>query len=315
MVFVNIMKSKGVKTFLGLEESDKGPFDVVILPIPYEMTTSYKEGTEFGPNACIEASSQVELYDKLLQSDLPCGFKIHTSKPWEEEVSSLEEALASITKFIEPWMNGNQFPIVLGGEHGLLLPVVESMKIHPKISGKLENLTIVQIDAHADLRDELNEEKFSHGTVIRRSLDAGAGKVIQIGIRTYSSEEKEIMLNDRRIKTWFAQDLIDTNLDLSNWKKMIEQIKKISGPVWLTFDIDGLDGLLVPATGTPVPGGLSYWGAIEIIESLFSAKDAEVIGADVNEICTSEGTNLTEFSAALIVTKILACHIAKNITE
>ncbi|MDE0953376.1 MAG: arginase family protein, partial [Candidatus Poseidoniales archaeon] len=127
--------------------------------------------------------------------------------------------------------------------------------------------------------------------------------------------EKEIMLNDRRIKTWFAQDLIDTNLDLSNWKKMIEQIKKISGPVWLTFDIDGLDGLLVPATGTPVPGGLSYWGAIEIIESLFSAKDAEVIGADVNEICTSEGTNLTEFSAALIVTKILACHIAKNITE
>ena len=83
----------------------------------------------------------------------------------------------------------------------------------------------------------------------------------------------------------------------------------------MTFDIDGLDGSLVPATGTPVPGGLSYWGAIEIIESLFSAKDAEIIGADINEISTSQGTNLTEFSAALIATKILACHIAKNISE
>jgi agmatinase len=306
------MEGQEVKTFLGLEENSEEPFDIVILPIPYEMTTSYREGTEFGPEACIDASSQVELYDKLLDEELPCGFKIHTSKPCNKDESSLKEALESIKEFASPWMNGEQFPIFLGGEHGMLLPLVKGMKEHPRIDNRLEDLTIVQIDAHADLRDELNGERYSHGTVIRRSLDEGVGRVIQIGIRTYSSEEKEIIQKDERIKTWFAQDLISINSNSSNWIKMIDEINNISGPVWLSFDIDGLDGLLVPATGTPVPGGLSYWGANQIIESLFAAKKAEVIGADINEIATSRDTNLTEFSAALIATKILACHIANE---
>ena len=309
------MEHEEGKTFLGLEENIKGPFDIVILPIPYEMTTSYREGTEFGPKACIDASSQVELYDNKLKYDLPHGFKIHTSQPWNNEVSSLKEALLSINEFCTPWMNGKQFPIILGGEHGLLFPLIEAVKIHPRVNSELGKLTVVQIDAHADLRDELNGEKFSHGTVIRRVLDAGVGNVIQIGVRTYSSEEEEIIQNDGRVRTWFARDLIKVNPNLSDWDLMIDEIKRIEGPIWLTFDIDGLDGSLVPATGTPVPGGLSYWGAIEIIESLFSAKDAEIIGADINEISTSQGTNLTEFSAALIATKILACHIAKNISE
>ncbi len=310
-----MMEIGEMKTFLGLEEDKEGPFDIVILPIPYEMTTSYREGTEFGPEACINASTQVEINDELLESELPCGFKIHTSKPWDNDVSSLKEALVSITNFSTPWMNGEQFPIILGGEHGLLLPLIEAVKEHPSINRELQKLTIVQIDAHADLRDELNGEKFSHGTVIRRVLDAGVGNVIQIGVRTYSSEEEEIIQNDERVRTWFARDLIKVNPNLSNWDLMIDEIKRIEGPIWLTFDIDGLDGSLVPATGTPVPGGLSYWGAIEIIESLFSAKDTEVIGADINEISTSQGTNLTEFSAALIATKILACHIANNISK
>ena len=265
------MEHEEVKTFLGLEENIKGPFDIVILPIPYEMTTSYREGTEFGPKACIDASSQVELYDNKLKYDLPHGFKIHTSQPWNNEVSSLKEALLSINEFCTPWMNGKQFPIILGGEHGLLFPLIEAVKIHPRVNSELGKLTIVQIDAHADLRDELNGEKFSHGTVIRRVLDAGVGNVIQIGVRTYSSEEEEIIQNDERVRTWFARDLIKVNPNLSDWDLMIDEIKRIEGPIWLTFDIDGLDGSLVPATGTPVPGGLSYWGAIEIIESLFSA--------------------------------------------
>jgi len=165
------MEIEGVKTFLGLEENKEGPFDIVILPIPYEMTTSYREGTEFGPKACINASTQVEINDELLESELPCGFKIHTSKPWDNDVSSLKEALVSITNFSTPWMNGEQFPIILGGEHGLLLPLIEAVKEHPSINQELQKLTIVQIDAHADLRDELNGEKFSHGTVIRRVLE------------------------------------------------------------------------------------------------------------------------------------------------
>ena len=245
----------------------------------------------------------------MLDDDLPSGFKIFTSEPWDNDVSSLKEALMSIEKYSTEWVNGNQFPIFLGGEHGMLLPIVRSLRKHPKISGKLENLTVIQIDAHADLRDELNGEKFSHGTVIRRILDEGVGRIIQIGVRAYSSEEKEIIETDNRIETWFSKDLISLNSDFSKWNMMIDTIKKLSGPIWLSFDIDGLDGFLVPATGTPVPGGLSFWGANKIIEELFNSENATVIGADVNEISTSPDTNLTEFSAALIAKKIVCCHI------
>ena len=306
---VIIMEDSGKKTFLGLEEDKNGPHDIVLLPIPYEMTTSYREGTEFGPEACIDASLQIELFDELLDEELPCGYKFFTSKPWNNKVNSLAEALGSIEKFSSKWVNGKQFPIFLGGEHGMLLPIIRSLKKHPEINDDLEKLTILQIDAHADLRNELNGEKFSHGTVIRRVLDEGVGKIIQVGIRTYCLEEKEIIETDERVNTWFARDLIRIDSEKSNWNEMINQIKNLSGPVWLSFDIDGLDGFLVPATGTPVPGGLSFWGANEIIKELFSANNTKVIGADVNEISTSPNTNLTEFSAALITTKIIVNHI------
>ena len=306
---VIIMEDSGKKTFLGLEEDKNGPHDIVLLPIPYEMTTSYREGTEFGPEACIDASLQIELFDELLDEELPCGYKFFTSKPWNNKVNSLAEALGSIEKFSSKWVNGKQFPIFLGGEHGMLLPIIRSLKKHPEINDDLEKLTILQIDAHADLRNELNGERFSHGTVIRRVLDEGVGKIIQVGIRTYCLEEKEIIETDERVNTWFARDLIRIDSEKSNWNEMINQIKNLSGPVWLSFDIDGLDGFLVPATGTPVPGGLSFWGANEIIKELFSANNTKVIGADVNEISTSPNTNLTEFSAALITTKIIVNHI------
>ena len=309
---VIIMEESGKKTFLGLEEDKNGPHDIVLLPIPYEMTTSYREGTEFGPEACIDASLQIELFDELLDEELPCGYKFFTSKPWNNEVNSLAEALGSIEKFSSKWVNGKQFPIFLGGEHGMLLPIIRSLKKHPEINEDLEKLTILQIDAHADLRNELNGERFSHGTVIRRVLDEGVGKIIQVGIRTYCLEEKEIIETDERVNTWFARDLIRMDSEKSNWNEMINQIKNLSGPVWLSFDIDGLDGFLVPATGTPVPGGLSFWGANEIIKELFSANNTKVIGADVNEISTSPNTNLTEFSAALITTKIIVNHISSQ---
>ena len=125
---VIIMEDSGKKTFLGLEEDKNGPHDIVLLPIPYEMTTSYREGTEFGPEACIDASLQIELFDELLDEELPCGYKFFTSKPWNNEVNSLAEALGSIEKFSSKWVNGKQFPIFLGGEHGMLLPIIRSLK-------------------------------------------------------------------------------------------------------------------------------------------------------------------------------------------
>ena len=296
--------------FLGLEESDSGPWDVVILPVPFEMTTSWGEGTEKGPAACIEASSQVELYDPLLPDDLPCGLDIHTAEAWGSEAGTLLEQLDSIRDYAAKWLDGGQFPVVLGGEHGILPPLMQAASNHPEIEGDLNSLTLVQVDAHADLRDNLGGERFSHGTAVRRALDAGVGKVVQIGTRALSREEAAFAEDDGRVETWFARDFMGVCDGQAGWAALMDRIDSIEGPVWLTFDVDGLDGSLVPDTGTPVPGGLSHWGAVEIIERLF-ASGAEVIGADVNEIVPGED-RLTQFNAALITTKIMAAHIASR---
>lgn len=304
------MNEEANPTFLGLSESEKGPWDVVILPIPFEMTTSWGEGTEHGPAAAIEASSQIELYDPLLEEELPCGLAFHTASAWDSEAGTLREQLDSIRDYLFPWFNAEQFPVILGGEHGLLPPVVEALRNHPSITGDLSKLTIVQVDAHADLRDSLNGERFSHGTAARRSLDYGIGGLLQIGIRAYSLNEAKFAKTENRVETFYAQELFSPSTGNTAWNNLIHRIGQLRGPVWLTFDIDGLDGSLVPDTGTPVPGGLTHWGAVEIIQELFSS-EAEVIGADVNEIAPGDD-RLTQFNAALIATKILAAYIANR---
>ena len=304
------MEERRKVTFLGLDESEEGPWDLVVLPIPYEMTTSWGEGTENGPDSCIVASSQVELYDPLLPEEIPCGLSMHTAEPWSCTAGTLMEQLDSIREYASDWLDGEQFPLFLGGEHGILPPIMQAAAVHPSLDGNLGLLTLVQIDAHADLREQLGGERFSHGTAVRRSLDAGVGKVIQIGTRALSREEAEFSENEERVETWFARDFMGVCDGQAGWAALIDRIDSIEGPVWLTFDVDGLDGSLVPDTGTPVPGGLSHWGAVEIIERLF-ASEAEVIGADVNEIVPGE-ERLTQFNAALIATKILAAHIASR---
>ena len=305
------MDESGRHTFLALEESKSGPWDIAILQIPLEMTCSYGEGTRHGPKACIEASAQVELHDSILPEGLPSGARIHTAAPWSSEAPSLREQLDSIGEYVRPWFAGREFPLVLGGEHGILLPILENLHQHPYVRD-ISELTIVQIDAHADLREELNGERFSHGTVIRRALELGVGRVIQIGVRAFCLEEEEVIQSEDRVETWFARDLLSIVDGKPEWERLVDRISSISGPVWLTFDVDGLDGSLVPSTGTPVPGGLSHWGSVELIENLFASENCEVVGADVNEIVPGTEGSLTEFSAALIATKIVACHIANS---
>ena len=133
---------------------------------------------------------------------------------------------------------------------------------------------------------------------------------MQIGTRALSREEVAFAEDDGRVETWFAREFMGVCDGQAGWVVLMNRIAQIEGPVWLTFDVDGLDGSLVPDTGTPVPGGLSHWAAVEIIEGLF-ASGAEVIGADVNEIVPGED-RLTQFNAALIATKIVAAHIASR---
>ena len=231
--------------FLGLPDTI-GPADVIIASIPYELTTSYGQGTAEGPAACIIASAQVELYDILLEEELPAGKVIRTAEPWDGEGATLQEQLDGIGHYASEHYQSGAFPIFLGGEHGILPGLLR---------GCPEKVTLIQIDAHADLRDELDGEPYSHACAIARSLDEGALAVHQVGIRAYCRQEANRIENDHRIHTWFARDIMSPCTGSKAWSRWLESIKNIDGPVHLTVDIDGLDGALVPATGTPVPGG------------------------------------------------------------
>ena len=283
--------------FLGLPEVEDAA-DIIIASIPYELTTSYGQGTAHGPAACIAASGQVELYDELLDEELPAGAVIHTIKPWNGEGATLHEQLDGITEYAKEQYDTNAFPIFLGGEHGILPAIVRAMP---------SAVTIIQIDAHADLRDQLDGEKWSHACAAARALDVGAKALYQVGVRAYSKQEAEMIDNDERVNTWFARDVMSPCTGAKAWDEWLAAISNIEGPVHLTIDIDGLDGTLVPATGTPVPGGLSFWHAAQTIETAFA--NCEVISADVNEIVEQKDSPLTQFTAAMLATKVVAAHI------
>ena len=284
--------------FLGIPDSE-GVADVIIAPIPYELTTSYGQGTGLGPEACIEASCQVELYDDLLGEELPAGKIIRTADYWDGEGSSLQEQLEGISKYAAKQYASGAFPLFLGGEHGILPAILRGSK---------KKVTLIQIDAHADLRDELEGEPYSHACAIARSLDEGALSVYQVGVRAYCRQEAKLIENDNRIHTWLARDVMSPHTGEKKWSEWLESIANIDGPVHLTIDIDGLDGSLVPATGTPVPGGLTFWHVVQTIETAFA--NCEIISADVNEIVPQKDTPLTQFTAAMIATKVIAAHIA-----
>ena len=286
--------------FLGLADST-GDADIIIASIPYELTTSYGQGTAAGPAACIEASGQVELFDDLLGEELPAGAIIRTVEPWNGEGDTLQQQLDGIGNYAAQQYATGAFPIFLGGEHGILPGILR---------GCPQKVTLIQIDAHADLRDELGGEPYSHACAIARSLDESAIGVHQVGIRAYCRQEADYIESDDRVNTWFARDVMSPCTGAKAWGEWLESISQIEGPVHLTIDIDGLDGSLVPATGTPVPGGLSFWHVVQTIETAFA--NCNIISADVNEIVAQEDTPLTQFTAAMIATKITAANIANR---
>lgn len=297
--------------FLGLAKPEGKP-DIVVLSVPYELTTSYGQGTAEGPAACIEASGQVELFDPLLGEELPAGQRISTAPSWDGKGNNLAQQLDGISNYLSPWYDGETFPVILGGEHGILPALVHAAGNHPLVDGDFSKLTIVQIDAHADLREELGGEAFSHACAASRAMDFGLKHLFQVGVRAFSKHEYNRIQSDDKITTYFASE-IQKSTD-SKWGNWIDEISQIEGPIHLTIDIDGLDGSLVPATGTPVPGGLTFWQTVETIQALFSSTKGIVISMDVNEIVAQKDTPLTQFTAAMLATKGIIHHInARNL--
>ena len=204
--------------FLGLAEQEGKP-DIAILQIPYELTTSYGQGTSLGPAACIAASGQVELFDPILGDDLPAGKNIKTIQPWDGQGNSLREQLDGISNYLAPWFDGKTFPVILGGEHGILPAIVDAAGNHPLIDGEYSKLSIVQIDAHADLREELDGEPFSHACAASRAMDFGLKHLYQVGIRAFSKTEYQRIQSDDNITTFFASDIQKS--EGSNWQGWI----------------------------------------------------------------------------------------------
>ncbi len=276
--------------FLGIDNK----FDIkqksVVIPFGLEKTVSYGGGTKNGPKEIIKASHQVELYDEELNCEPFKVIGVKTIKPFKIN-KNINKALKQVSLLNQKSIEKNLFPLTLGGEHsitaGCIEPFVKSYK----------NVTILQFDAHADLRNNYNNQKYSHASAMRRCLDFKNVDLISIGIRNISKEEIPFLKkNDSRIKIFWAKDQKKWNLKY--FKRLIKNKN-----VYLTFDVDGLDSSIMPATGTPEPGGLFWYETLSLIKTTF--KNANVIGADINELAPIKGFNSYNFLVAKLAYKIL----------
>ena len=279
------------KGFLGINDKSNDKENVVVIPFGLEKTVSYGRGTSKGPKEIIKASHQVELFDEDLNKEPYKNIGIRTLKPFPIKKNILDalKQIENINKFL---LNKKQFPLILGGEHSLTPGA-----IRPFIK-KFRKICLLHFDAHADLRNSYNGSKFSHASAIRRCLDDPNVSVISFGIRNISSSEISFLnKNKKRINIFWAKDKF--KWDLNKFKKMIKNKK-----VYLTFDVDGLDLSLMPATGTPEPGGLFWDETIKIIK--MAAQFSHIVGADINELSPIKGFDSYNFLAAKLAYKIIA---------
>ncbi len=286
---MNYLSNK--KGFLGIDNNFSIKQKVVVVPFGLEKTVSYGVGTKNGPKEIIKASHQVELYDEELNCEPFKKIGIKTLKPFKID-KNIRKALNKISKVNEEIISKNMFPLTFGGEHsitpGCITPFVK----------KYKKLCLLHFDAHADLRDSYEGEKYSHASAIRRCLDNKNVSVISLGIRNISkSEIPYLKKNSGRIKIFWAKDKKRWNLN--SFKKLIK-----NKTVYLTFDVDGLDSSIMPATGTPEPGGLLWDETLEIIK--IAMKNAKVVGADINELAPIKGFNSYNFLVAKLAYKILS---------
>jgi len=286
---LNYLSNK--KGFLGIDNKFNFKEKVVVVPFGLEKTVSYGSGTKNGPKEIIKASHQVELYDEELHCEPYKKIGIKTLKPFKID-SNIKKALKKISNTNEEILSKKLFPITLGGEHS-----ITSGCIAPFVK-KYKKLCLLHFDAHADLRQSYNGKKFSHASAIRRCLDYKNVSVISFGIRNISqSEILYLKKNSSRIKIFWAKDKV--KWDLNKFKKMIK-----NKTVYLTFDVDGLDSSIMPATGTPEPGGLFWDETLNIIK--IAAKNSKIVGADINELSPIKGFNSYNFLVAKLAYKILS---------
>nr|WP_290666931.1 agmatinase [Ardenticatena sp.] len=283
--------------FLGLPEAYTRleTARALILPIPYEATVSYEAGTRRGPAAIIEASAQVELYDREFDDEPALRYGIHTLPALVPNFASPEAMVADIAEAVAMYARPGRLLVALGGEHTITAGVMQGLA---QVYG--EPLTMVQLDAHADLRDSFEGSRYSHACVARRVLEAGYGDVLQLGIRSVCTEEMDVIRREARVHVWFAEDVHMRPLR----QTLDELAERVRGTrVHLTIDVDGFDPSIVPATGTPEPGGLTWYQVLAIVRTV--AETADVVGVDCVELSPRYGQHMADFTMAKLLYKTM----------
>lgn len=278
-------------SFLDLEGefADFEAAEFVILPVPYDATSSYLKGSAKAPQAIINASEQIELFDEVLLEEFHHR-GICTAEAIECQSEEPEEMQEKIYQRAKELAGLQKFVLSLGGEHSITPPLVKA------VAEKYSDLSVLQIDAHADLRDEYQGTRFSHACVMRRIWDMHI-PAVAVGVRSFSKEQYEFIVSNK-LKIFTPAAIAGD----PGW--ISDVIKQLGENVYITLDVDGLDPAFAPGTGTPEPGGLSYQQVADLI--LEVGRGRNIAGADIVEVIPNIAGVTSEFTAARLAYKIIA---------
>ena len=284
------------EVFAGLEPpySNLQQAQTVILPVPYDSTSEWRSGSRHGPQAIIDASQYLELYDLELNREI-YKVGISTLPQVEPLLSSPQDMIARVYQVIKGLIQKEKFVVSLGGEHSLSLGAVRAFK------EAFPGLSVLQLDAHADLRDEYLGTKYSQACIMRRIFELCP--ISQVGVRSLSWEEKQF-LTQNKLKPFYMSDLV------SNTASIDQIVDSLSEDVYVTIDVDVLDPSIMSAVGTPEPDGMSWRQVLGIIESV--ALHKHIVGFDLMEFCPGEGPGSCAFLLAKLAYKLIGCTVPQE---
>jgi len=289
------------KNFLSLPEewSELEQSRVVVLPVPYEQTTSFGKGTASGPDSILEASGQVELYDEELDAEIyTLTGGIATLKPLLEPTNpggNDADAVEAVRTRVHDLIGRGKTVVCLGGEHTISIGAAHAC------SGKHPNLSILQLDAHSDLREEYGGNRYSHACVMARIYEFNKN-IVQVGIRSQCREEADF-IRQKKIHTFYAFDIRGGRYgaDRRTWHDAV--IRSLNENVYLTIDCDFFDPGIMPAVGTPEPGGFGWDETVSFLRSL--SEQRRIVGFDVNELSPIPGLIYPQFTIAKLIYKLV----------
>jgi len=275
------------RTYAGIptENAALDTSKIVLIPVPYDGTSTFQKGADKGPEAFLHASENMELYDIETETEV---YKqgIHLTEPITEN-SSPEAVVAAVHKATKEYILRNKFVTVFGGEHSISIGTIRAF------NETFDDLTVLHIDAHADLRKEYQGSKCNHACAVYEASQTT--NLIQVGIRSMDVAETTVMDPE---KTWFAHDMANDEYWVDN------VIEALGDNVFITFDLDALDPSIMPSTGTPEPGGLFWYETLDFLRQVFEEKN--VVGFDIVELCPNKADKSSDFLAAKLYYKMLS---------